>query len=47
MPAKHCVVCERTTGELFHINSLYVCLPCIADNGWFLKMQADRKAAAG
>ena len=47
IPTKQCAVCQRITGELFHIDSLYVCLPCIADNAWFLKMQVDRKAVAG
>jgi hypothetical protein len=44
---KQCVICQTATRELYLINSLHVCLPCIADDGWFLKMQADREAVVG
>jgi len=41
---KECAVCRTDKGELYNINSLYVCLPCIANDGWFSKMAAERQA---
>jgi hypothetical protein len=40
---KECVVCKTHAGELYNINSLYVCLPCIANDGWHKKMAAERE----
>lgn len=42
---RQCVGCRIDTGELYWINSRYVCLSCIANDGWFNQMAADRAAA--
>jgi hypothetical protein len=42
-PSRECTVCLTDTGELYNINSRYVCLPCIASDGWFISMAAERQ----
>ena len=37
-----CVICHKARVELYNINSLFVCLDCIADGRWIEKMMADR-----
>lgn len=41
---KECAVCRTHTRELYNINSLYVCLPCIANDGWHQKMASEHEA---